>query len=695
MSEIELCQYYYTSYRHARTGRGGFQVKALSPGITNRTQAAIARLIAYRISPDLDVQAYQTHPIALRYHRDEDTDICVLLCSQSCGSDEYGRPGNFFAHAVSGERSCFQQIPPICCWQSAFWQAQDVQERDPLDSLPKIRTIESGKELTIDAIWRFLEPGKRRELCYRLLCAVVQSHATQRRIIIVDSAQCVACWIAAVSYLLPPRWRTLLTFATYHHDPRQAPYLLTGVDKSVSERILRDEESYFVLHASREQASPVADSPYARLALEAASPGRYEEQMLPLFAQAERLLPSPQRIDQQLDMLALYALTKQSAHKLTAQEREFVHQMLHSSQALPPEIEEAFFLAVCDSFALAHSSQSEIALCKRYHQHSALPQSARAVVESLVALSAGDISEAQVMAVRQSVADLAPEQYREMLARWIAPYVRQAVSQAMYPRLVQALLVQKRTLNQDFWCLYLETLQNLFHQEGLSQRVIWMLDSYFVLTPSSLPGEYMLQQGFMMLGASALLQERNFAQALLKATQYPWQTSLLLVCGRSRLAQVRASLLAGMRKRAPQKEQQEAAREGEISKSFASARQAIVWLFEEEQMLKRHRQLLDIHPEEDPHAFWSAYWRKLLALLQAGSIDLWLDILAFWSQDAYVCLAHRSYLPQEFWTGLPGLLQRATRSPMGRQGISILSQRIASQTGQTGWGEYILPYLEI
>src|SRR5579859_4747725 len=125
---MDIRQYYYTSYVHAATGKAGFQIKALSAGISAEQQATLARLIAYRIPPNCDIDDYETHPIALRYTYLEPGQP-LLLCSRSSGKDEHGRPGNFFAHALLLEEELFSRVSPICFWKSAFWRAQDPEER--------------------------------------------------------------------------------------------------------------------------------------------------------------------------------------------------------------------------------------------------------------------------------------------------------------------------------------------------------------------------------------------------------------------------------------------------------------------------------------------------------------------------------------------------------------------------------------
>src|SRR5436309_313250 len=120
---MSVLQHYYTSCVHSQTNFAGFQVKAMSPGILSETQALIARLIAYSIPATLDERAIQSHPVALRYYYKSPQE-CILLCSQSNGDDESGRPGNFFAHTLILEPEMFKSIPPIFYWQSAFWIKQ-------------------------------------------------------------------------------------------------------------------------------------------------------------------------------------------------------------------------------------------------------------------------------------------------------------------------------------------------------------------------------------------------------------------------------------------------------------------------------------------------------------------------------------------------------------------------------------------
>ena len=303
---MAVLQHYYTSYVNRETGSAGFQVKAMSPGIGGDAQSTIARLISYRIPPRLDEYAIASHPMALRYFYRTPQEA-ILLCSQSNGTDENGRPGNFFAHSLVTPPDIFTSIPPILYWRSPFWRSKDPGTRTAIEPINSVEEIETTFD--IDGVWNFLAQRNRVEHFYKLMSALVHCNSTQRRIVIIDNADNVAQWIAALTIMLPPDYRPLLTFATYHHDPYQSQFMVTGTTPDSSFRASPDEyRSYFILTAETGQISDVEDSPYAREAMQAARSSEvYESRLLSLIADYTPRFPHPERIDEQLDSLALYA----------------------------------------------------------------------------------------------------------------------------------------------------------------------------------------------------------------------------------------------------------------------------------------------------------------------------------------------------------------------------------------------------
>jgi hypothetical protein len=292
---MTIQQLYYTSYESPRMS--GFQVKAASPDIPPVVQALILDLKDYSIPIERDERFPRTHPVALRY-RYAGPRASVLLCAQSNGPDENGRAGNYFAHALVVPPHLFGDVPPISFWGSPFWRTRHSSPSTDLPELPDLAAVPVTLPLT--AVWAFLGGQNRRALLYKLLCAVVQSQGSGRRIVIVDEASHVALWIAAVSALLPPSYRLRLNFATYHHDPYQVQHLLTIVGTPPDARFAALPEEYgtfFILNAVEGRVSGVADSPYARLAASCAASFRYERCLLPFFTRYEHRFPPIDGVD--------------------------------------------------------------------------------------------------------------------------------------------------------------------------------------------------------------------------------------------------------------------------------------------------------------------------------------------------------------------------------------------------------------
>jgi GTPase-associated protein 1, N-terminal domain type 2/GTPase-associated protein 1, middle domain len=273
-------QLYYTSCIKGTSGSAGFQVKALSSGISTDERAALNKILGYRIPPSLPVEQVSSHPVALRYQY-LSTDTCFLACSQSCGPDEGGRPGNFFAHCVVTAPSDFAVMAPIMYWRHPFWKRSDASESV---EIPEEPSFELDPALDFDAIWAFLDQDDRREWLHRLLCVVLRFDKDRRPIVILDSPDNVPLWIAAVTFGLPAPFRPFLSFATYHHDPYQVPFLITGTTADGRFRFSADEYiSHFVINASIGKASDAKESAYARYVSRYMQPAAYETTLMEFF----------------------------------------------------------------------------------------------------------------------------------------------------------------------------------------------------------------------------------------------------------------------------------------------------------------------------------------------------------------------------------------------------------------------------
>ncbi len=323
---MTIRQHYYTSCR--TEARAGFQTKAATSGIPRQTEETLLRLISYRPPANADPQAIATHPVSLRFFAPSPAEA-LLICAQPNGPDEFGRPGNFFAHSLIGPVDAFMEpLAPIFYWGSPFWVRQDDSAET---ALPALNALADSARSTFDydAIWPFLTP-RRREWFYRLLCAVLDYPAGKRRIVIADSAEHTALWIAALTMALPYQHRALLTFATYHHDPYNVPFLVTGTTPDSSFRFsAEDYRTYFVLHAPEERISAAPESEFAQFVCDRFTANQYETEVLDLFMLLKRRAPGSQPDPAQLAMLLrFHELLAGSGLQSSASVRETTHAVI-------------------------------------------------------------------------------------------------------------------------------------------------------------------------------------------------------------------------------------------------------------------------------------------------------------------------------------------------------------------------------
>lgn len=302
---MAIRQLFYTSCRHPLTGRTGFQVKAASPGLAPLTLDALQRLLAYRLPPPLLEAPPETHPVALRYAPLGDGEA-ALVCIHSSGLDEFDRPGNYFAHAVIGPAAQIARVyPPVTYWDSPFWVNRDDT---PRVELPVSDDFAAEAAFDYDAVWAFLDEGPRRAWFRALLDAVVDSEHSGRRIVIVDSAANVALWVYAVSLALPSRFRPMLSFTTYHHDPLAASFVIAGTTPD-GIAVRPGGPPRFVLDATSGAVDDAPPSAFAAYICDHFTPDGYEAEILEFLDWAEARDDRAAAITHLLDDLALFYLS--------------------------------------------------------------------------------------------------------------------------------------------------------------------------------------------------------------------------------------------------------------------------------------------------------------------------------------------------------------------------------------------------
>ncbi len=228
-------QLHYTSCRSGQSGNAGFQVRALSAGITPDEQREIERQGVYRPPRDAPEDATaeaieRDYPVALRFYL-LGSGRRALTRSCYSGQDYSGRWGNFFAHTLVFEDVEFEAgaVPPLWpmdyyewpCWQARLEPAEDTEELPPPLPAVDLGEMEPAESFRLEEISEFLceEPG-REQLLARMGRAVLLGLEDSRALVIRDTPTHNAYWIASIQKLFPPHHAATLSYSSYQEDPR-------------------------------------------------------------------------------------------------------------------------------------------------------------------------------------------------------------------------------------------------------------------------------------------------------------------------------------------------------------------------------------------------------------------------------------------------------------------------------------------
>lgn len=316
---MPVLQHFYTSFLDPLTSEGGFRTKAISPGLEPEVLSAVLRLISYRIPPTLDERVPDTHPIALRYSA-LGANNCVISNVRSCGADENGRPGNFFAHSLILPRQELDDVHPAYLWRHANWQSLDTSA---VGAIPVVARFEWRPSIDDATALEFVRGEDRLGLFERLLTVIAASGVPGgRRVVIVDTPDNVALWVGAICAALPRTLRVLVTFSTYYHDPYQSPWLVTGTTRDSTMRLgSQDFLQYFVIDAEGGRVSDQEPGLYANFVVDhIRRPGSADDLAAFLAFCDRRVRWSPAAFDGGLDRLAAaYELLSRATWETTTE----------------------------------------------------------------------------------------------------------------------------------------------------------------------------------------------------------------------------------------------------------------------------------------------------------------------------------------------------------------------------------------
>lgn len=267
-------QHFFTSWNN--NGDIGYATRAMSPGIPPDVLQEVLSFIEYSIPSGMSRDDIAQHPVALRYGLFKDYALLTHVASSGkdeSRSDDQGRKGNFFAHTLIASPESFVSFNyPASFWPSEWRTAwSDDMQYAPQDNLDGIFSQNTPTLSDTDILGFIRSDAHRSQLLVQLLSAVLRYTETKRRIVIIDTPDVVARWIAAVSLALPGRYRASLTFSTYSSKAYQDRFLITGVAPGTVLNSALDRANLIMLDpaaAASGKLAGVLESAYAPSAVE-------------------------------------------------------------------------------------------------------------------------------------------------------------------------------------------------------------------------------------------------------------------------------------------------------------------------------------------------------------------------------------------------------------------------------------------
>ncbi|MFI0370776.1 GTPase-associated protein 1-related protein [Actinomadura sp. 1N219] len=263
---MDFHQLYYTSCRTGLSGYAGYQFNAVTPGVSPEVMHEVEAVSSYEPPGTLGhsptPEQIEGCPVNLCFVPGPEPIVANVAFT---GTDYSGRFGNYFAHALVPASGGMWRGPlPIELWKAPLWTREAVADTD----LPRLPGPLPTGPLRRDAVDRFLDGTPRRRLLPALLAAVERAALDEERSVVILAADDdeVACWIAAVSFLLPPPMVAKVSFATYQFRPSYSRHHVIGTVPGAE--IVADERAFagfFLFDFTTGEASEVAAGPLPEL----------------------------------------------------------------------------------------------------------------------------------------------------------------------------------------------------------------------------------------------------------------------------------------------------------------------------------------------------------------------------------------------------------------------------------------------
>lgn len=266
---MKLKQWHYTSCEYGLSGRGGYQTRAKSEGISEQEQRILEGIGEYRqpIYDDPDSVDIADHPIAFRSNHVVEGQLAIVRSTYT-GRDYTNRSGNFFAHGLLCQADDIHcRGIDVCLWGG--WMLKLSPEDDqPQDSYQLEDVgIKIPTGFAFDVLADFLNKDQNRlNYLKQMLVAVLSGKTNGRKLVLrCHSWQESLYWLACIQKAFALNYQPELSFSSYQFDLHTEFALNVVYDHTdfvLDNTIIEHQFYVFDFVGQQFSTMPTIDNPY-------------------------------------------------------------------------------------------------------------------------------------------------------------------------------------------------------------------------------------------------------------------------------------------------------------------------------------------------------------------------------------------------------------------------------------------------
>lgn len=362
--------------------------------------------------------------------------------------------------------------------------------------------------------------------------------------------------------------------------------------------------------------------------------------------------------------------------------QELALQILKNSlfAPLPQKLEEDLIHLALPTVLLSDAAFSNIELYARYQNHPALSEDAKKTIAAILAIASGRMDGTLAQHVNRKITMLLPEEYRSVIKRCMHEFFQHDVTDQAHGNLIVALFTRNHSYATFFWQTYWEIFEQLLISPQSRDRVLVMLSFWFNVLPAAFSKQlYIVHDYFLRLPAVlANLQQNDGSRLELRefsyivAQQHWYATVQSYFPVKKGLLEPIGQGLASLFQRPAANQHTDKQYEAEVESLFKG------------NPVAEHREHLSALYGQSREQFWAFYWQRFKGVMTAGEAQLITDLLSFWFDEAFATPLYVSYAPQEFYLGLPGVLESARKE----QGFDDIGHQIDEHITQHNQERY-------